>query len=147
MPGKHYCALQLPVPGNLSTEALLHTRAHAVWYPHVQTGLVPQFFEQTDQIIGMLFFHGENAFEHAPSSGVVIAEIGNYLAIAINGNPFCHQIFLDHINKRVAFDILCMAAAEESIGRKVRGAAELHNTLGNLVSVQLFLSSMLEKLG
>src|SRR5215831_9796883 len=35
-----YGGLQLPVPGHFPTEALLRTKAHEVWYTHVQTGLV-----------------------------------------------------------------------------------------------------------
>ena len=44
------------------------------------------------------------------------ANIGNHLAITLNGDTFGDQIFLDHVAQCVAFDVFGMAALRQAIG-------------------------------
>src|SRR6266404_1874770 len=71
-------------------------------------------FQQANQIFGMFFFHGEYPLKHTPGSWVIVTEVGDHFAIAINGNALRDQIFSDHIDKRIPFDVFRMTSREQS---------------------------------
>src|SRR5581483_2691174 len=84
--------------------------------------------------------------EQAPGGRIVLAEVIDHLAVAVDGDAFGDQVFLDHVRERVAFDVLRVAARGEPIGREVGLAAELRDALGDLVGVLLLVLRVLQEL-
>jgi hypothetical protein len=58
-----------------------------------------QTTQQIRHLFGMFLFHGKDGFQHAPGCGILIAQVVDHLAIAVDGDAFCYQIFLDHIRQ------------------------------------------------
>src|SRR3954470_9609321 len=102
--------------------------------------------EQRGEIVGVLLFLGEDFLQHAPGGGILLAEVVDHLAVAVDGDALGDQVFLDHVLERVAFDVLGMAARGEALGREVRLAVELRDTCGDLVGVLLLVLRVLEEL-
>jgi hypothetical protein len=53
--------------------------------------------QQIRHLFGMFLFHGKDGFQHAPGSGILLAQLPDRLAIAVDGDAFRYQIFLEHI--------------------------------------------------
>src|SRR5687768_1714957 len=94
----------------------------------------------------MFFFDGQNSFEHAPRSRIVVAEISDHLAITIDCNTLCDEIFLDHFVERCAFDVLRVATHQQSFGIEIRFTLELNYSLSDLIRMPLLVVGMLQKL-
>jgi len=75
-----------------------------------RTRLSGYLFKETDQVVGMFFFHRQNTLQHATRRRVVVTYVVDHLAITINSDTFGDQIFFDHVDERVAFDIFRMAS-------------------------------------
>src|SRR3989442_638885 len=112
----------------------------------VLRALARQAPEDRHQVVGVLLFLRQDLFQHAPRGRILVAEVGDHLAVAVDGDPLGDQVLLDHLLERAAFDVLGVAARGEAIGREVRRAAELHDARGDLVGVLLLLRRVLEKL-
>src|SRR6185436_12805742 len=106
-----------------------------------------QSFKQRRQVVRVLFLGGEDFFEHAARGRVLLAEIADHFAIALDGDALGDQILFDHVAQRAAFDIFGVAARRQAVGRKIRLAAQLDDALRNAVGVRHFLVRMLEKFG
>ena len=94
----------------------------------------------------MFFFNRQDSFEHAPRRWIVVTEITDHLAIAIDCNTLGYQIFLDHVSQRLPFDVLRVAAHQQSFGIEIRFALELNYSLRDLIRVPLLVVGMFEKL-
>src|SRR5687767_2882075 len=94
----------------------------------------------------MFFLDGEDSFEHASGSRIVAAEVGDHLAIAIDRNTLCYEIFLDHFSERRTFNVLGVAAHQQSFGIEIRFALKLNYSLRNLIRMPLLVVGMLQKL-
>ena len=94
----------------------------------------------------MLFFLREDVFEDAAGGRVFFADVLNDLAVTINRDPLGHQVFVDHLLQIVAGYILCVGHFRQHVRIELRFAAQLHNTLGQSVSVFAFLLGVFEKL-
>ena len=94
----------------------------------------------------MLLLHGKDSFDHASRSRVLVAQVLDDAAVAVDGDAFRYQILFDHVGKRIPFDVLRMAATRKPCGRKIGRSAELHDTLRDLVRVSLLFVRMVEEL-
>src|SRR5215510_11186420 len=85
----------------LSTTSAIH-HSPIVFSRHVlisgcQMGAVPEvyllgaeFLQKTDQIVRMLFFHGENPFHQPPGRGVLVAKVIDHITVAIDSDALGH---------------------------------------------------------
>src|SRR5438094_5105724 len=70
----------------------------------------------------------------------------DHLAIGLNGDPLCNQIFLDHFNQVVALDILRGGSRRDTLRVEVWLSAELIDPLGEKVEMLLLLFRVLSEL-
>ena len=84
----------------------------------------------------MFFFFGCDFFQQPPSRGIVAANIFDHLTIAVDGDTFRHEVFLDHVLQCRSLCVLRMAPVEQSFGRKVRLTAQLHDALGDGICIE-----------
>src|SRR5260221_7138931 len=105
-----------------------------------------EVLEEVRQIVGVLLLFGEDLF-HQPARGrILLAEVGDHLAVAVDGDALGDQVLADHGLEILAFDVLRVAARRQPVGREVGLAAELHDTRRDLVGVLLLLAGVLEEL-
>jgi hypothetical protein len=104
-------------------------------------------FQQRVHVLGVFLLHRQDALQHAARGGIVGADVGDHLAVAVDRDAFGDQILLDHVDDVLALDVVRMTAAEQALGRQVRLALELGDALRDLVGVPLFLVGMLQELG
>src|SRR5450759_4104220 len=97
--------------------------------------LVLHPLEERRQVFGMLLFAGEYFLQQAVRGRILIAEIGDHFAIALDRDSLGNQIFLDHALERIALDVFRMAAGRQPVRREIRLAAELDNALGDEVGM------------
>jgi hypothetical protein len=62
--------------------------------------------QQVVHVIGMFFLDPEDAFDHHPRAGVVIAEIPDQLAVVIDRDALGDQVFADQFDQIAALQIL-----------------------------------------
>ncbi len=89
---------------------------------------------------------GQDAFENALGGGVLVADEIDHLPVAIDGDAFGDEIFLDHVAQVGAFLVFGMRALGQGVRIEIRFAAQLHDALGQLVRVFLFLLRVLQEL-
>src|SRR6185503_13846301 len=102
--------------------------------------------QQIVHVVGVLFFHSQDLFEHSSGRGIVIAEVANELAIVVYRNPLRDQVLLDHVDQRFRAAVFRGGTRRQPARIEVRGAAELIDALGNAVHVLPFLVRVLLKL-
>src|SRR5262245_21383430 len=95
----------------------------------------------------MLLLHREDALEHAARRRIVVREIPDHLAVAVDRDALGDQVLLDHVDQGASRDVLGMAPGGEPLRREVGLAAELHDARRDLVRVALLLVRVLEELG
>src|SRR4051812_8735798 len=78
--------------------------------PRATTFLVVQALEQGREIIGVLFLLRQDLLHQAPGGRVLLAEVGDHLAVAVDGDALGDQVFPDHLLERATLDILGVAA-------------------------------------
>src|SRR6185437_4985352 len=76
----------------------------AVSYPDVPLVVLPGWralmrIEQILHVVGMLLFHGEDAFQHHPRARIVVPEVADQLPVMIDRDALGDQVFLDHVDK------------------------------------------------
>jgi hypothetical protein len=91
-------------------------------------------FKKSAEILRVPLLHGEDSLEPPASRWIIIARISDHLAIAVDGDPLGDGVFL----------ILRVAPTEETLRREVRCTAHLHDSLCNLIRVNLFILCVLE---
>jgi len=114
---------------------------------HETLSLVLHTLEERRQVFRMLLFAGEDCFEHAVRGWILVADVSDHLAIALDRYSLRNQLFLDHVPEGIAFDVFRMAARSQPFWRKVRLPAKLDNALRDEVGMRHFLSRMLKKFG
>jgi len=62
--------------------------------------LAAEFFEQAHEVIGVFFLHRQNGFHHPACRRVIISQVVNHLAVAVDGDALGYQVFLDHVDQR-----------------------------------------------
>src|SRR3954468_14256271 len=77
-----------------------------------------QPFDERRQVLGVLFLTGEDFLEHAARRRILRAKVADHFAVALDGNAFGDQVFLDHVAQSRAFHIFRMAARGEPVRRK-----------------------------
>ena len=95
----------------------------------------------------MLLLHCKDRFHQTAGRDIGVAEPLGNLAVARDGDSLGDQVFGDHLNKIVPGDILGVASLHQGGGVEVRLSLQLHDSLGNLISVTLLLSGVLKELG
>ena len=103
--------------------------------------------EQISKFIGMFFLDCQNGFEHFAGGRIVGAEIGDQVAVAVDGDPFGHQVFVDPVLKLEAFYVLRVASVDKTRWGEVRSASKLHNSLCQKVGVAKFFVGVVQKFG
>src|SRR5215213_952807 len=78
------------------------------------------FFQHTYQIVGVLLLDRENSFKHSSGSRVVVSEVSDHLAVTIDRDAFGNEIFFNHVQKRIAFDVFRVTAHQQAFGIEVR---------------------------
>ena len=81
---------------------------------------------------------------HAPRRGVLVAEVADHLAVAVDRDALGDQVFLDHVDE--AWSPSTYSAwlrVGEAVGVEVRGALQLHDAPRDLVGVYLLLVGVL----
>ena len=58
-----------------------------------------EFLQKTDQIVSMLFFHGENPFHQPPGRGVLVAKVIDHITVAIDGDALGDQVFFNNVEQ------------------------------------------------
>lgn len=66
--------------------------------------------DQGMQFFGMLLLDGQHFLEQAARRRIVGTEVIDYFLVALDGDAFGHQVFLDHFDDGFALDIFGMAA-------------------------------------
>src|ERR1700694_1973037 len=94
----------------------------------------------------MFLFNGQDSLHHPARGRVLLTEVPDDVAVTVDGDSFGHQVFLDHAHQRIALDILCVAAAYQSLRGEIGRPAQLHYALRDLVGMSLFFVRMVEKL-
>ena len=102
--------------------------------------------QQVGELVGVLFFHRHDLFEHAARGRILVTQVLDEFAVAVDRNALGHQVFPDHPRERVAGDIFRVAAAGKAVRRKVRLASKLHDPRGDQVGVPLLFVRMDEEL-
>src|SRR4051812_48493965 len=69
-------------------------------------GLPGHVLEEVRQVVGVLFLLRQDLLHQAARRRVALADVGDHLAIAVDGDALGDQVFLDHVLERVAFDVL-----------------------------------------
>jgi hypothetical protein len=108
--------------------------------------LLRESHQQIGQLVGVLLFHGQDLLHHATRGRVLISEVLDEVAVAVDGDSFRHEIFLDHAHQRIALDILGVAAAHQTLGGEIGRPTQLHDARRDLVGMCQFLVRMVEKL-
>ena len=88
----------------------------------------------------MLFFHRQDFFQHVAGCWILIAEVLNQFAIAVDGDTLHHQIFLDHFTyqfladmigvQRSAVTIAAGVLQQRKLIRYIRGEISILNRRG-----------------
>src|SRR5215831_471729 len=94
----------------------------------------------------MFLFDSKYSLHQSSRSRIVITEVNNHFAITVDCDSFGNKILLDHVDKRIPFDILGMTTRQKSFGIEVRFTLQLNNPVSNLVGVSLFFICVLQKL-
>src|SRR5882724_2774515 len=115
-------------------------------YPRMISKLLFDISQETHEIVSVLFFDCENRLHQSPGRWIVITEILNDVAIAIDGDAFGDQIFFDHIRQRFALNVFSVTARQQALRAKIWLAAKLHDSLGDLIGMALFVVGVLQKL-
>ena len=80
--------------------------------------------------------------------GVVLAEVADHLAVAVDGDALGDEVLLDHVEQGRALDVLGVAARERGpSGLKFGSPPSCTMRCGDLVGVLLLLVRVLEELG
>src|SRR5262245_50684498 len=58
--------------------------------------------QERREIVRVLLFLRQDLLEQASRGRIVLAEVVDHLAIAVDGDPLGDQVFLDHVLERVA---------------------------------------------
>ncbi len=66
--------------------------------------------EQAHEVVGVLFLHREDALEHPLGGRVLVADVVDHLAIAVDRDALRDEIFLDHVDQVLALDVFRVAA-------------------------------------
>src|ERR1700679_2307731 len=96
-------------------------------------------------VVRVLFFNGENPFQHAARPGIVVSEIADQFAIVIDGDAFGDQVFLDHLDQIGRLAVFGGRACRQAGRIEVGHAAQLVDALGDLVHVALLFLGVLRK--
>ena len=72
-----------------------------------------ELLEERQQVVGVLFLHGEDALHQTSGGDVLIGEPADDLAVRGDGHPFGHEVLGDHRDQVGPFDVLGMAALHQ----------------------------------
>src|SRR5690348_8640498 len=67
-----------------------------------------ELFQQCLHVLGVLLFLGEDLFQHAAGGRVVVAEVLDDFAIAVDRDALGDQVLLDHVDEIIALDVIGM---------------------------------------
>ena len=68
----------------------------------------------------MFLFDGENVFHHPSRRRIILTEVINHLAITVDRDALSDEIFFDHVDDVISFDLLRMTAHQQSFGIEIR---------------------------
>src|ERR1700761_1151660 len=105
-----------------------------------------ELVQQRGKIFGVLFLVRQDVFHHAARGRIVVTQVLDNLAVAVDGDALGHQILLQHIGYIVALCVIGVAAAEQALGVEVGRAIELGDALGNAVGMTLLLVGVFQEL-
>ena len=90
---------------------------------------VAEGFEDSIHVGGVLLLFGQGLLDHGSRGAFIVSEIADDLAVGLNGDPFGDRVFPHHVERRLAFRLLGMAAHGEPFGIKIGITAELADAL------------------
>src|SRR5580698_6165481 len=102
--------------------------------------------QQIMHIIGMLFFYGQNSFQHLSRPRIIVTEVTSEFAIVIYRDPLRDEVFLDHVDQILSSTVFGGSARSQSGGIEIRLAPELIDALGDLIHVLALFLGMLREL-
>src|SRR5690606_16040222 len=117
--------VRLVSPASVSRRSKVSTAA-----PIASSGA--HFLQQAHQVVGVLLFHGQDALQHAPGGGILAAQVGDHLPVAVDGNALGDQVLADHVDQVLALDVFGMAAGGQAFRGEIGLTAELDDALGDL---------------
>src|SRR3546814_6700690 len=91
--------------------------------------LLAKFFQQSAEVFGVLLFLGEDFFHHPTAGRIVAAEVIDDFAIAVDRDALGNQIFLQHFDNVLAFDVVLMRTRPEAIRRSEANTSELQSLM------------------
>src|SRR5215467_12002040 len=99
--------------------------------------------EEVMHVIGVLFLLSQNPLHQNACRRVLVRKIPDHVAIRFDGDALSDQIFLDHFNQVIPFDVFGSRASRDTIGVQVWFTAELIDPLREKVEVLFLLFGML----
>src|SRR6185503_16896225 len=112
-----------------------------------EASVLSEVLEQVRQVVGVLLLLRQDFFHQPARDRVVLSQVGDDLAVAVDGDALGDQILADHVLEVLALDVLGVAAARQALGREVGLAAELGDARRDQVGVLLLIVGMLQELG
>jgi len=97
-------------------------------------------------VVGVFFLLRQDVFKDPACGRVFVADVLDDFAVAVDCNPFRHQVLVDHFFQGLARHVLRMGVFGQVIGVELRLATQLHNALCKLVGVFHFLVGVLQEL-
>jgi hypothetical protein len=101
----------------------------------LSAALTLRLLEHADQFVGVFLLHREDSLEHAFDRRVLVADVLDHLAVAVDRDALGDQVFLDHVDQVLTLDVLGVAARGEALGRGVRLALQSRDARRDLVGV------------
>ena len=99
--------------------------------------------QQVEHVVGVLFFVGQDAFQHDARGGVLVGEITDELPIVLDGDAFGDQIFPDHFDQAFRIGVLRGGSDGQTLGIHVGRSAQLVDALGHEPHVLLLFFGVL----
>jgi len=75
----------------------------------------PQLLKKRAEILRVFLLHGEDPLEHPASHWILHAKASDNLAIAVDGDSLGDEVFLDHVEEGISFDILRVAPIQKTL--------------------------------
>src|SRR6476619_467847 len=118
----------ITAPTTDSTTAAI--RAHAYMEATASSSTLHARQQRID-VVGMLFLDGENLLHHSLRRRILAVQPLDDLAVALDRDPLGDEVLAQHIDERIALDVLRVTPLRQRVRVEIGLTAELHDALGN----------------